>query len=165
MCAALTFKKLALDADICFLLQKVTNIEASPLGYTYDTVVSPPDPPPRQDSESPYLRVSGISRSSIAGSFVLAVWGETEDKPEPILVGFEPVLSRWHVSGCANCNTHLNVMMFLPLDSNTWGSSHDKINNARFSAVVYTAKGSTVVDEKWGLGTEMGVVEPCFPGE
>jgi len=34
---------------------------------------------------------------------------------EDCVVGTESVLSRWKVSGCANCQNHLGVKAFLPL--------------------------------------------------
>ena len=93
---------------------------------------------------APILRVSGINRTSIAGSFVISIWAtpkpqpprrqhppplpaaerkgeELEDqtpKPQPkeeILIGFEPVFSRWYVPGCANCSNSLLVTTHIPL--------------------------------------------------
>ena len=49
------------------------------------------------------VRVSGIDRSKIAGSFIIAAYAEVDGAHR--LVGAEAVLSRWTVAGCANCQT------------------------------------------------------------
>jgi tyrosinase len=49
------------------------------------------------------------------------------------LVGFESFLSRWHVSGCANCMTHLNVKTFVTLH----GVRDDELNDPK---VTFTAE-------------------------
>ena len=54
------------------------------------------------------LRVAGISRSEIAGSFVISAWVKGEDGKEHC-IGHQSVLSRRHVEGCANCQAHLKV--------------------------------------------------------
>ncbi len=53
------------------------------------------------------VRVSGIDRSRIAGSFIIAAYTEIEGVHR--LVGAEAVLSRWNVTGCANCQTRLKA--------------------------------------------------------
>lgn len=62
----------------------------------------------------PILRVSGINRASIAGSFALAI-SQTDHTGKAQVKGIESVLSRWHVQGCANCQTHLSTTAFVPL--------------------------------------------------
>jgi len=42
------------------------------------------------------------------------------------------VLSRWNVEGCANCQTHLDVVARFPLTM----MSEDEIGRARFSAQI-----------------------------
>lgn len=51
------------------------------------------------------LHVGGVDRSKIRGSFVISAYAEIDG--ERRLLGHEAVLSRWHVEGCANCQTHL----------------------------------------------------------
>lgn len=46
---------------------------------------------------------------------MLSVYATLEGNTTPQLVGVESVLSRWHTSGCANCQSHLNVKAFVPL--------------------------------------------------
>ncbi|GEM46709.1 tyrosinase family protein [Deinococcus cellulosilyticus] len=53
------------------------------------------------------VHVTGIDRTNIAGSFVVALYRNVGG--ERHLVDSEPVLSRWHVEGCANCQTHLKA--------------------------------------------------------
>ncbi|EON62145.1 hypothetical protein W97_01364 [Coniosporium apollinis CBS 100218] len=97
----------------------VINIETQ-LNYTYPRLsesdpLHPSEPllgsPPA--SSPPTLRVSGINRGAISGSFVLSIYATLEGQTR--LMGVESVLSRWHTSGCANCQTHLNVKTFVPL--------------------------------------------------
>ena len=45
----------------------------------------------------------------------------TEVNGDEKIVGIESVLSRWRVSGCANCQTHLNVKAFITLIGLTMG--------------------------------------------
>jgi len=59
------------------------------------------------------VRVSGVNRAAVPGSFVLVVRAVVNG--EDCVVGTESVLSRWKVSGCANCQNHLGVKAFLPL--------------------------------------------------
>jgi tyrosinase len=54
------------------------------------------------------VKVSGIDRSKIAGSFVIAAYAEDADGVHR-LVGADAVLSRWSVTGCANCQTRLRA--------------------------------------------------------
>ena len=63
----------------------------------------------------PVLQVSRINRGSIAGSFVIAAHAEIDGKKE--LIGYEAVLSRWHVAGCMNCLLHLEAKATIPLPS------------------------------------------------
>jgi tyrosinase len=57
------------------------------------------------------IRVSGINRGAIGGSFLICVYAKIEGVRQ--LVGMEPVFSRWHVQGCANCQTHLEAKAYV----------------------------------------------------
>jgi tyrosinase len=81
------------------------------LGYTYGpgsldqlTAVAAPHLDAASASE-PKVHVTGINRGGIAGSFVITAFAQVDGERTPI--GSEAVLSRWHVEGCANCQTHL----------------------------------------------------------
>ena len=75
--------------------------------YAYPDTPIPPFPP------GPVVHVSGINRGRIAGSFVIAAHAESGG--EKRLIGFEAVLSRWHVAGCANCQLHLESKATFPV--------------------------------------------------
>ncbi|KAJ8131576.1 hypothetical protein O1611_g2051 [Lasiodiplodia mahajangana] len=75
-----------------------------------------PSNPPTGDQVSPsvqVVRVSGVNRAKLAGSFVLVVRAIVNG--EDSIVGTESVLSRWKISGCANGQQHLGVKAFVPL--------------------------------------------------
>jgi tyrosinase len=59
------------------------------------------------------IHVGGLDRSKIAGSFLIVAYAETDGRNE--LVGVEPVLSRWNVGGCANCQTRLKTTADFPI--------------------------------------------------
>jgi tyrosinase len=53
------------------------------------------------------LHVAGFDRAKIRGSFLIAVYAEIDG--EKRLIGHEAVLSHRHITGCANCQGHLQV--------------------------------------------------------
>ena len=57
------------------------------------------------------VTVAGISRANIRGSFLISVFGEVGG--QRVHLGTEPVLSRWNVTNCVNCQTHLQVKAFV----------------------------------------------------
>jgi tyrosinase len=61
-----------------------------------------------------HARVHGINRSAIGGSFLVATFKEDKDGKRSLL-GYESFLSRWHTSGCANCQNHQQIKTFVPL--------------------------------------------------
>ena len=65
------------------------------------------------EPEQKTVHIGGIDRSKIRGSFLVATWAELEGSKQ--LIGLEPVLSRWQVLGCANCQTKLRVSTDLHL--------------------------------------------------
>jgi tyrosinase len=86
------------------------NIERQ-LGYTYgngslegQAAAAPAEFALAADPE-PKVHVSGINRGNISGSFLITAFANVDGERKPI--GSEAVLSRWHVDGCANCQTHL----------------------------------------------------------
>jgi tyrosinase len=87
------------------------------LGYQFgpgslDQYANPDTPIPPFPS-GPVVYVSGINRARIAGSFVIAAHAEIDGKKQ--LIGYEAVLSRWHVAGCANCKLHLESKAAFPV--------------------------------------------------
>ena len=57
--------------------------------------------------------MSGINRGRIRGSFLITAIADVDG--EQHVIGTEAVLSRWHVEGCANCQTHLQAGATFPL--------------------------------------------------
>lgn len=53
------------------------------------------------------LRVSGINRAKIRGSFLISAFATVAGKRE--YLGTEAILSRWNVEGCMNCQNHLEA--------------------------------------------------------
>ena len=64
-------------------------------------------------ASEPKVHVTGINRGHIRGSFLIAALADVDGVRTPI--GSEAVLSRWHVEGCANCQTHLLAGATFPL--------------------------------------------------
>jgi tyrosinase len=103
----------ARDDGTTFTTNDCVNIETQ-LGYAYgpgsldqyaerdalEAAVAPAE-------EGRTLHVGGVDRSKLEGSFLIAAFAEVDG--ERRLIGVEPVLSRWHVAGCANCQTHLKA--------------------------------------------------------
>jgi tyrosinase len=94
------------------------NIETQ-LGYTYgpgslEELAEPAlAEPAAAPADEPKVHVTGIDRGNIRGSFVIDAFAEVDGERQPI--GSEAVLSRWHVDGCANCQTHLKASASFPL--------------------------------------------------
>ncbi|KAJ9638430.1 hypothetical protein H2199_007119 [Coniosporium tulheliwenetii] len=127
----------------------VVDIENT-LKYTY---ASPPHSQPNapllgapRAPAPPTLRVSGLNRAAISGSFVLSVYATLEGNTTPQLVGVESVLSRWHTSGCANCQNHLNVKAFVPLH----GLTHEEAQKAEIRVGKVTRRA---VEGRGGRGS------------
>lgn len=100
----------------------VTDIEE--LGYTYweggslERLVSPVHMPASGEAPEPLipskvLRVSSIGREKYEGSFVIRTVIKQDGKEYE--VGREPILSRWKVQGCRNCQNHLETRSFVPV--------------------------------------------------
>lgn len=114
-------------------------IDIEELGYTYgdgslDRFVEGAIP---ALEPGPVLHVSGVNRARIAGSFVIAAHAEIDGKKQ--LIGHEAILSRWHVSGCMNCQTHLEARAAIPLPRHV----HDLARTApeKITVSVHTRDG------------------------
>ncbi len=95
------------------------DIEAQ-LGYTYSPIKGLSHSLADAPATAYVVRISGINRGIIPGSFILSTWITHNGKER--LIGFHSTLSRWHVQGCANCQSHLLVTAFVPL----YGLSKDQ---------------------------------------
>lgn len=145
------------DASVTLTSNDVVDI--AKLGYAYPSEDSSHDggggnnfvsaPLPRDPA--PVVTISNVNRASIGGSFVISTWALKEG--QEILVGTEPVLSRWHVSGCQNCQSHLEVRAHMPLQ----GWVKEDVEKADFFARVHT-RDSLRGDVGDGDGQERGAV-------
>jgi tyrosinase len=86
-------------------------------------------------ANEPKVHVTGINRGQIRGSFLIAAFAEVEGERK--LIGSEAVLSRWHVEGCANCQTHLLAGASFPLH----GLKPDQLGDDAIQVEVRTRDG------------------------
>ncbi|NWA04832.1 tyrosinase family protein [Pseudomonas gingeri] len=70
------------------------------------------------------LRVSRINRAKIRGSFLISAYAEVDG--QRVYLGTRPILSRWHVEGCMNCQTHLEATAIFKLPLNADASAIDE---------------------------------------
>lgn len=106
------------------------NIEKQ-LGYTYEPGSLEEKPEPlslKAGHSAKTLVVSGMDRALFQGSFLVIAWA-TIDGAERYL-GYHAVLSRFSVTQCANCRTHLQVVAHFPLRNLT----EDEVSRATFRA-------------------------------
>jgi tyrosinase len=81
------------------------------------------------------VTVRGINRARIRGSFLISVFAHINGKKRH--VGTEGVLSRWHVEGCANCQTHLEARASIGLH----GALAAQADKTQFEVEVRTRDG------------------------
>jgi tyrosinase len=109
------FKKKVKGKEITYTSLDCINIEKQ-LGFTY----SPGSleeltkaPLSEKSSVSRLIKISGINRAPIRGSFIISASATIAGKKQ--FLGSEAILSRWSVKYCANCQTHLEVKAFFEL--------------------------------------------------
>ena len=123
------------------------NIEQQ-LGYTYGpgSLEKQSKPAVLQPGHSTkVIRVSAINRAHIRGSFLVSAYAKIGGKKYHL--GTDAVLSRWHVQGCANCQTHLETKAFFGLH----GLREESIRNAEYEIEVRTRDG--LLDRPRALAT------------
>ncbi|KXJ86062.1 hypothetical protein Micbo1qcDRAFT_219907 [Microdochium bolleyi] len=118
------FKKLGSQTEM-LTSRDVADIRDLGYEYEYSGELKPADPEPGKyyapapapfQEPAPVLSIGNISRARIGGSFVVTAWATPKDgSGGRVLVGTKAVLSRLHVSGCANCQNHLDVRAHVPL--------------------------------------------------
>jgi tyrosinase len=106
------------------------------LGYTYgpgslDSFVVSTEMPERFTPIEPtkQIRVSGIDRSKISGSFVIAAYAQVDGMLQ--LVGADAVLSRWNLTGCANCQARLRASSHFQVASRILDNPVEVVIHAR----------------------------------
>lgn len=58
------------------------------------------------------MLVSGVNRTNIAGSYLISTFSNHDGQRKRL--GTEAILSRWHIGGCMNCQTHLEARAHIP---------------------------------------------------
>jgi tyrosinase len=99
----------------------------------------------KKDYETKVIKVSGINKAPIVGSFLVSAFVTVDGKK--LHLGTEAVLSRWHSQFCANCQTHLEVKAFfeLPLIE---GKLLQSLKDNDYKNVEVEIKGRDVVKNK-----------------
>jgi tyrosinase len=72
----------------------------------------------RESSRGKKLHVSGINRTAYQGSFIVVAYAteqQADGTTSKRYLGHESVLSRYDVTRCANCLTHVEVVAHFPL--------------------------------------------------
>jgi tyrosinase len=126
------------------------------LGYVYEYAQSPGVIPPITQP-APILTVGNINRATLRGSFVISAWAYLENK-EKFLVGAEAILSRWHVAGCQNCQSHLEVRAHIPME----GWTKEETERMRFEVVLHTRTLSKGHPDEVGLQPGHGPQNPTI---
>lgn len=109
------FKKKENGGERAYTALDCINIETQ-LGYTYGPGSLEDQPAAEALQKAPgakTLRISGLNRAQIRGSFITSAFARIGGKRYHL--GTESILSRWSVQYCANCQTHLEVKAFIPL--------------------------------------------------
>ena len=90
-----------------------------------------------------WLKVDNINRKHYAGSFVVRTYAKSQKFPNGIEIGRDAILSRWNVEGCANCQSHLNVQSWTPLNESqrAFLKGGDVDAHVEYYAHVQTHKG------------------------
>ncbi|HEX7278303.1 MAG TPA: tyrosinase family protein [Solirubrobacterales bacterium] len=110
------------------------------LGYQYgpgslEDLEDAPEQLAAANGSEPKLHVTGVDRGSIRGSFLIVASAEVDGETQ--VIGSEAVLSRWHVGGCANCQTHLMAGASFPLH----GIDQERLSPDAFKVEVRTRDG------------------------
>jgi tyrosinase len=110
------FKKIDADGTRAYTSNDCIDIEKQ-LGYTYGpgSLEGGAVAMAMAPSGGKVLRVSGVNRAAIRGSFLISAFVNVGGKRYH--AGTEAVFSRWHVQYCANCQTHLEAKAFIHLDA------------------------------------------------
>ncbi|KAK0729123.1 hypothetical protein B0T21DRAFT_413224 [Apiosordaria backusii] len=124
-------------------------VDVSNLGYSYPPVPEISFLAPNLDA--PKLAVTGINRKNISGSFLVTTWARGDDNTPDRLLKVQPVLSRWNVDGCDNCQEHLEVESHIHLLDFT----HKEAKETKFFSLLHTYGDTTGVGmESFGAGNK-----------
>lgn len=102
-----------------YVSNECINIETQ-MGFTYSQgsleeyqTASPKMLATSEETPIRTIKVFGINRAPIRGSFTISAFATIDGKKQ--LIGTEAILSRWDVQFCANCQTHLEAGAFFAL--------------------------------------------------
>jgi len=99
--------------------------------------------------------VTGVNRADYPGSFVIRTF-TTLPSGKEVEVGREPILSRWHVSNCANCRDKLEVESVIAIDQATLdvlkGNNLDRVLEFRVQIHKFDKKFETQYPSRVGRG-------------
>lgn len=144
------------------LVPKLLDIEPTPIvktsvtGDTVEAIVP---------NQRPFVRVSGIDRSTVQGSFAIGVWATDPASNEKKLVGVEPVFSRWHVAGCTNCQNTLHVTAHIPIPTELTERVRgpaatqpdlDKAKSLQYDIKLLTSRQDSIGKQQRSVGGEDG---------
>jgi tyrosinase len=87
--------------------------------------------------------IDSVSRRRVSGSSILVAYASPKSNPsEKYLIGYQSILSRMNVEGCANCLTHVDMScVFQPFNI-----ARSLSNDLEFEVKLITHKG--VIEEK-----------------
>jgi tyrosinase len=108
------------------------------LGYRYSvgSLEEVPVPLSRALSEQGQLvRVTGVNRAPIRGSFIIAAFIVIDGKKYHI--GTEAILSRWNTEYCKNCQRHIEANAFF----NLHGIPDSVLAKASYEILIYGRNG------------------------
>ncbi|KAF3799704.1 Tyrosinase [Colletotrichum gloeosporioides] len=91
---------------------------------------------------APKLTVSGINRSKIRGSFIVSTWVKGQNGEPEKVIDIKPILSRWEVDSCENCQNYLDVRSHTQLTKFT----EEEIEDMDFFALVHTREHPDGID-------------------
>ncbi|KAE8152076.1 hypothetical protein BDV25DRAFT_151700 [Aspergillus avenaceus] len=162
----------------CYTSRDMVNIEK--LGYKYgkgslDPALAAPSPylpnPIKQ-----MVKVSNIKRAKYKGSFVIRTYAKNPDSESHpwIEIGREPVLSRWNVNNCANCQNHLDAMSVIALDDvlinhllgPDWASQGRSVKEIQYLVEIHSHdKGKRLFTPTPGMDDDQPTLEHLIDNE
>ncbi|OJJ80122.1 tyrosinase family protein [Aspergillus glaucus CBS 516.65] len=147
----------------CYTSNDLVDIEK--LGYKYGPGSLDKDKPtsPKKQKKGgaikQMIKVSNISRAQYKGSFVIRTWAKGPGFQDHVWIeiGREPILSRWNVSNCANCQNHLDAVSMIPLDDGMlaqllgvdWESQGRTVNDITYVVDIHNRKEVIHIPDSW----------------
>jgi tyrosinase len=150
------FKKVEGGKERPYTSLDCINIEKQ-LGFTYGPGSLEEAPALAVAAQAPtrVVAVTGVNRAPIRGSFLVSVFSNVGG--ERVHLGTEAVLSRWNTEYCANCQTHLEVKAFIPVQPSEHAelaaASDDVLSDADTYEVEIHTRDGVVTDTQSRAGS------------